>query len=56
MKDRENYLKVEKEINDSGIDYNSMTDDEFWGLIFSESAQDDDAAVKGVEIVEDEPF
>ncbi len=56
VKDRENYLRLEKEINDSGIDYNSMTDDEFWGLIFSESAQDDDAAVKGVEIVEDEPF
>ena len=56
VKDRENYLKAEKEINDSGKDFNSMTDDEFWQMIFAESAQDDEAAVKGVEIVEDEPF
>ena len=56
VNDREEMARIEKEINDSGIDYNGMTDDEFWGLIFSESAQDERAAVKGFEVVEDEPF
>ena len=56
VNDREELARIEKEINDSGIDYNSMTDDEFWQMIFAESAQDEGAAVKGFEVVEDEPF
>ena len=56
VKDRENYLRAEREINDSDKDYNSMTDDEFWQMIFAESAQEKATVSPCKNIAEDEPF
>ena len=48
--------RIEKEINDSGIDYNGMTDDEFWGFICRESEQEKTTFSPSQNIEEDEPF
>ena len=56
VKDREEMARIEKEINDSGIDYNGMTDDEFWGFICRESEQEKTTFSPSQNIEEDEPF
>jgi len=56
VKDREELARIEKEINDSRIDYNSMTDDEFWGFICRESEQEKTTFSPCQNIEEDEPF
>lgn len=56
VEDREEMARIEKEITDSGIDYNSMTDDEFWGLICRESEQEKTTFSPSQNIAEDEPF
>ena len=56
IKAREQAARHWQETETSGIDYNSMTDDEFWQMLFDESKQEVcTAATPDVEI-EDEPF
>ena len=54
-KDREQAAKIGQEMETSGIDYNSMTDDEFWQMLFDSKQEVCTAATLDDEI-EDEPF
>ncbi len=56
IKDREQAARRWQEMETSGIDYNSMTDDEFWQMLFDESKQEVRTAATLDDEIEDEPF
>ncbi len=56
IKDHEQAARHWQEMETSGIDYNSMTDDEFWQMLFDESKQEVCTAATLDDEIEDEPF